>query len=280
MPRPSPRPAPVTIAWRPSRRRASPSGARAQLRHAHVAAARVRLEALDAALARADLADRRALRRGVAHLLVGHGLEELADPEPAAVARRAGRRQDVVGADRLVAVGDRRALAEEERAVVAASARGTSAGPGEDLDVLVGVARRPAPPPARASRRRGPRRGRATRRRRSRRWAATPASWRSTSRSTRSASVRRGGDEHGRRGRAVLCLADQVGRDDLGVGVLVGDHEDLRRPGEQVDARPRRRAGAWPRRRRRCPGPTSRSTRSIDSVPRASAASAWTPPRT
>ena len=35
---------------------------------------------------------------------------------------------------------------------------------------------------------------------------------------------------------AVLGLADEVGRDDRGVGRVVGDHRDLRGPGEDVDA--------------------------------------------
>src|SRR4051812_5231159 len=51
--------------------------------------------------------------------LVRAGLEELADPQPARVAGGAERRQHVVGADRLVAVGHGRLRAEEERAVVA-----------------------------------------------------------------------------------------------------------------------------------------------------------------
>jgi hypothetical protein len=33
----------------------------------------------------------------------------------------------------------------------------------------------------------------------------------------------------------VFCLTEQVGRDELGVGGLVGDHEDLGRAGEEVD---------------------------------------------
>jgi hypothetical protein len=38
------------------------------------------------------------------------------------------------------------------------------------------------------------------------------------------------------RGRAVLGLAEQVGGADLGVHGVVGDHQRLGRPGEQVDA--------------------------------------------
>src|SRR5690242_10651905 len=61
-------------------------------------------EALDGAEARAVLADlHRRFRRD---LLVGAGLQEFADPEAAGVARGAERRQGVVGADHLVAIGD------------------------------------------------------------------------------------------------------------------------------------------------------------------------------
>ena len=45
-----------------------------------------------------------------------------------------------------------------------------------------------------------------------------------------------GRDQHGRRVRPVLGLAQQVDRDDERVGVLVGDDQDLGRTGEQVDA--------------------------------------------
>ena len=115
-------------------RLAREAGGVAVLLHADVAAARVALEVLDPALARADLADHGA-RRLVA-LLEGHGLEELPDPEPAGVARRAAGREDVVRADRLVAVGDGRRLAEEERAVVAHPLEVPARVGGLDLDVL------------------------------------------------------------------------------------------------------------------------------------------------
>src|SRR5438128_12673017 len=74
------------------------------------------LEVLDTTLKRADLADRRA--RLARRALVGHGLEVLADPQATRIARRASRRQDVVGPGRLVPVRDRRRLAQEERAIV------------------------------------------------------------------------------------------------------------------------------------------------------------------
>src|SRR5262245_18980885 len=51
--------------------------------------------------------------------LVGDGLDELARPEAAGVARGAPGGQDVVRADGLVGIGDGRILADEQRAVVA-----------------------------------------------------------------------------------------------------------------------------------------------------------------
>src|SRR5688500_2142252 len=68
-------------------------------------------EALDGAQARAVLAHLH--RRLGRDLLVGAGLQELADPQPARVARRTERGQRVVGADHLVAVGDVGLRAEE-----------------------------------------------------------------------------------------------------------------------------------------------------------------------
>src|SRR4029453_8776896 len=50
--------------------------------------------------------------------LVGDGLDEFPHVEAAGIARGAPGGQDVVGADGLVGVGDRRFLAHEERAVV------------------------------------------------------------------------------------------------------------------------------------------------------------------
>ena len=72
--------------------------------------------------------------------LVGAGLEELADPQAAGVAGRAQRRQHVVRADRLVAVGDRRLAGRGTASRSCAGGRGTRrAGP-----------RRPGPRGARA----------------------------------------------------------------------------------------------------------------------------------
>ena len=61
--------------------------------------------------------------------------------------------------------------------------------------------------------------------------------------------------------------------------VVVGDHHDLRGPGEGGgDAHHRPTPGAWPRPRSGCPGPAMTSTGRIDSVPKAMAATAWAPP--
>ena len=92
----------------------------------------VREHPFDLALPLGDLADLAAGRGR--HPLVGAGLEELAHPHAAGVARRAAGRQDVVRADRLVAVGDGRLLADEERAVV-----------GQAVEVVVLVRARAAP---------------------------------------------------------------------------------------------------------------------------------------
>src|SRR6266571_5979665 len=73
-------------------------------------------EALDRAEPAAIFADHRA-RLGGPDLLVGAGLEKLADPEAARIARRALGRQRVVGADHLVAIGNIGLGAEEEGAV-------------------------------------------------------------------------------------------------------------------------------------------------------------------
>src|SRR5882762_1230722 len=75
-------------------------------------------EALDRAKPAAIFADHHARLRGL-NLLVGAGLQKLADPEAAGVARGALGRQRVVGADHLVAIGDVGLGAEEEGAVVA-----------------------------------------------------------------------------------------------------------------------------------------------------------------
>ena len=74
-------------------------------------------EAFDRAEAAAVFADQRA-GLGGPDLLVGAGLQELADPEAAGVTRRAPGRQRVVGADHFVAVGNVGLGAEKEGAVV------------------------------------------------------------------------------------------------------------------------------------------------------------------
>src|SRR5437588_802502 len=62
-------------------------------------------EALDRTEPATIFADHRA-RLGRLHLLIGAGLEELADPEPTGIAGSALGRQRMVGADHLVAIGD------------------------------------------------------------------------------------------------------------------------------------------------------------------------------
>ena len=169
--------------------------------------------------------------------LVGAGLEELADPQPAGVARGAQGREDVVGADRLVAVGDRR-LGRRGTASrsCAAAARYPRAWPP-----------RPGPRGARwRSGRRARSRPRRRRRPRSSRAPPTPrratsavgnvCSWRSTCSSTASPSAR----------DVVISTAGEVGpcsawpsrssATSSGVGAVVGDDRDLGRAGEQVDA--------------------------------------------
>src|SRR5206468_11346451 len=84
---------------------------------AEIAASCMRLEVLDPALAGADFPDLGACLGRCT--LVGDRLEVAADPQPAGVASCTASREDVIRAGRLVAVCDRRRLAEEERAVVA-----------------------------------------------------------------------------------------------------------------------------------------------------------------
>src|ERR1700732_330611 len=85
--------------------------------HPQVGLLLVAPEALDGAEAAAVLADHGAGLGGL-DLLVGAGLQELADPEAAGVARRSLGRQCVVGADHLVAIGDVGLGPEKEGAVV------------------------------------------------------------------------------------------------------------------------------------------------------------------
>ena len=66
-----------------------------------------------------------ALARLAREALIRDGLEELPDPKTARVAGRAAGRQRMVGADALVAVGDRALLAQEQSAVVAQDAEAT-----------------------------------------------------------------------------------------------------------------------------------------------------------
>src|SRR6185312_12412653 len=85
--------------------------------HAHIGLLSVRDKAFQHAEPRADFADLGARLVGQ-HLLIGAGLDELADPQPAGEARVLLGRQRVVGADHLVAVGDIGAWPEKQRAII------------------------------------------------------------------------------------------------------------------------------------------------------------------
>ena len=74
-------------------------------------------------------------------------------------------------------------------------------------------------------------------------------------------------DEERVRGLVVLGLREEVGGDELRIGLVVRDDEDFARAGDAVDGDARRRRGAWRRRRRALPGPTILSTRGTDAVP-------------
>jgi hypothetical protein len=169
-------------------------------------------------------------------LLVGHGLEELADPEAASVAGSAPSRQGVVGADHLVAVGDVGLLAEEQRAVVGEPLQEPAGVFRQHLDMLVGrlvglgdrlfevVDQQDLATIApRDARHLGGRQHGKLALDLGRQGFGQPAA---------------GGDQHGGRGRPVLGLAQKVGRDHLRVRAVVGDHQDLGRAGQKVDADP------------------------------------------
>src|SRR5712691_10325464 len=85
--------------------------------HAQIGLFLVAPEALDRAEPAAIFPDHRA-RLGRFYLLVGAGLQELADPEPAGIAGSALGRQHVVGADHLVAISDVGLFPEKQRAVI------------------------------------------------------------------------------------------------------------------------------------------------------------------
>src|SRR4029079_12183342 len=82
----------------------------------HIRGDLVREHAFGGAHAADDRRDALARRRR--QPLVGDGLEELADPKAAGIARGLPGRERMIGADTLVAVGDRAFLAQEEAAVV------------------------------------------------------------------------------------------------------------------------------------------------------------------
>jgi hypothetical protein len=232
-------------------------------------------EALQHAQPRAVFADHR--RRLVGQdLLVAVGLQELADPEPAGVAPGLLGRQRVVGADHLVAIGDVGAGPEEQRAVAGHVLEEPVVAVGHHLHMLGGdvvgdgqhlvVAVAEDHLAVVAQDRRGFGGGQ------------DPSS-RSISAMVSSASLRELVIRHGGRVVAVLGLAQQVGRAQLGIDGVVGDH--------QVSVGPAKRS--MPTRPKSCrlasatkalPGPTSMCTGSIVSVPSAIAPTAWMPPST
>ena len=60
--------------------------------------------------------------------------------------------------------------------------------------------------------------------------------WRSTAATIASAKLGVVGDEDGLRGFVVLGLREQIGRDPVGIGGLVGEDQHFRRAGDHVDA--------------------------------------------
>ena len=85
------------------------------------------------------------------------------------------------------------------------------------------------------------------------------------------------GDRDDQRPRPVLGLSEQVERERRGIGVAGGDHEQVARPGEAVDADLSEHLPLGLL-HVQVPGPTITSTRRSISVPYASAATAWAPP--
>ena len=229
---PMPRPAPVTSARLPSRRNEGAACSSTVHRtHSRRLARRGRCARHSGARARwparrgrrkpSSMQSREQyspiMRAGLVgqHLLVGAGLHELADPQPAGVARRLLGRQRVVGADHLVAIGDVGARAEEQRAVVLHAVEehvriarhhlhvlgGDAVGLGDHLGLVGADDHLAVILPGLAGRVGG------------REDLQQPLDLRH--------GVAREllgiGDQHGRRGRSVLGLAEQVGRADLAV---------------------------------------------------------------
>ena len=188
------------------------------------------------ALHLADARDdgRHAAARLAREALVGHGLDELADPQSARVPRGAAGGQDVVGADALVGVGDGRLLADEERSVVAQAPEVPVVAARLDLEVLGRVLV-------------GERGGRLVVAHDDDLAERVPCLARHLARAQQRelaldlaehglAERARRRDEHGGRVRAVLGLAQEVAGHHDGIGRIVGDDEDLGRTCEQVDA--------------------------------------------
>ena len=207
--------------------------------------------------------------------LVGQRLQEPRDREPAGVARRVPGRQHVVGARRaLVRERHGRARAEEDRAVVAQPrvVPGVVLG-GLHLEVLGGelVADRRRRVAVAGDDDRAVVAPRGAGDLRGRELLELPGDLGAH----RPPEVLGGRDQRDGRGRPVLGLAEQVGGDELGVGGVVGDASRSPTGRRAGRCRRARRAGAWPRRRTRCPRRRScrpaRSRRARTPSPRAPA---------
>ena len=161
------------------------------------------------------------------------GLDELADPQAAGVPRGEPRRQRMVGADDLVAIGHVGLGSKEQRAVVGHVLQEIVRVAGHDLHMLAGdavcfldhfgfgVAKDDSPviPPGLA-RHRGGLQG-----------LELDIDLAERVFDQRSG----GGQQHGRRSRTVLRLAEEVGCHHFAVAGVVGDDQRLGRSGEQVD---------------------------------------------
>src|SRR5690349_2010562 len=148
---PSPRAAPVTSAFLPSRRKSGTGiplaaegvvgpgqGGAPVLRGTDVAGACVSFKPFHPGGASAELAEEGA-RFGVRHFLVSDGAQVLADPKATGVAGGATGGQHVVGSNDLVPVGDAGSFAEEQCTVVVHLLQRLAGVLGEDLDVFVGI---------------------------------------------------------------------------------------------------------------------------------------------
>ena len=192
-------------------------------------------EVLDGAQTAAVLADQGGRCR-IGDPLVGHGLDELPDPEAAGVASSTLGGEGVVGADDLVAVTDVGHGPEEQRAVVDHVREEEVVVVGHHLHVLEGelvreiehlLVRVADDDPA----------------------VVVPRDRRDVGRGQRlelafdlghrvESELSAGGEHDRRRGGPVFGLTEEVGRTHLGVDGVVGEQERFGGPGGEVDADP------------------------------------------